>query len=146
MQRKKFFNSIKQKVFISYDILFPLTPVIQNSMQRKKLLNSITQKSFISYDFLFQFTSVLSMSPVFEERKNFSGCSNIFVLRVLIAGDHSRRLAVSVLQVQFKHTYIALTLYPLRGSKVEVSQIFLRDTHVLPKLVSNEEHCRRDRW
>jgi hypothetical protein len=28
----------------------------------------------------------------------------------------------------------------------EVSQIFLRDTHVLPKLVSNEEHCRRDRW
>jgi hypothetical protein len=27
----------------------------------------------------------------------------------------------------------------------EVSQIFLRDTHVLPKLVSYEEHCRRDR-
>jgi hypothetical protein len=26
----------------------------------------------------------------------------------------------------------------------EVSQIFLRDTHVLPKFVSNEEHCRRD--
>jgi hypothetical protein len=28
----------------------------------------------------------------------------------------------------------------------EVSQIFLRDTHVLSKLVSYEEHCRRDRW
>jgi hypothetical protein len=28
----------------------------------------------------------------------------------------------------------------------EVTQIFLRDTHVLPKLVSYEEHCRRDRW
>jgi hypothetical protein len=28
----------------------------------------------------------------------------------------------------------------------EISQIFLRDTHVLPKLVSCEEHCRRDRW
>jgi fructose-1,6-bisphosphatase len=28
----------------------------------------------------------------------------------------------------------------------EVSQIFLRDTHVLPKLVSYEEHCKRDRW
>jgi hypothetical protein len=28
----------------------------------------------------------------------------------------------------------------------EVSQIFLRDIHVLPNLVSNEEHCRRDRW
>jgi hypothetical protein len=25
----------------------------------------------------------------------------------------------------------------------EVSQIFLRDTHILPKLVSYEEHCRR---
>jgi hypothetical protein len=28
----------------------------------------------------------------------------------------------------------------------EVSQIILRDTHVLPKLVSYKEHCRRDRW
>jgi hypothetical protein len=28
----------------------------------------------------------------------------------------------------------------------EVSQIFLRDTHLLPKLVNYEEHCRRDRW
>jgi hypothetical protein len=28
----------------------------------------------------------------------------------------------------------------------EISQIFLRDTHVLLKLVSYEEHCRRDRW
>jgi hypothetical protein len=28
----------------------------------------------------------------------------------------------------------------------EVSQIVLRDTHVLPKLVSYEEHCIRDRW
>jgi hypothetical protein len=28
----------------------------------------------------------------------------------------------------------------------EVSQIVLRDTHVLPKLVSYEEHCRCDRW
>jgi hypothetical protein len=26
----------------------------------------------------------------------------------------------------------------------EVSQIFLRDTHVLTKLVTYEEHCRRD--
>jgi hypothetical protein len=29
---------------------------------------------------------------------------------------------------------------------VEISQIFLRDTHVLPILVSYEEHCKRDRW
>jgi hypothetical protein len=25
-------------------------------------------------------------------------------------------------------------------------QIFLQDAHVFPKLVSYEEHCRRDRW
>jgi hypothetical protein len=28
----------------------------------------------------------------------------------------------------------------------EISQIMLRDTHVLPNLVSYEEHCSRDRW
>jgi hypothetical protein len=28
----------------------------------------------------------------------------------------------------------------------EVSQIFLRSTHVFLKFVSYEEHCRRDRW
>jgi hypothetical protein len=28
----------------------------------------------------------------------------------------------------------------------EVSQIFLRDTHLLPKLVSYEELCRHDMW
>jgi hypothetical protein len=33
-----------------------------------------------------------------------------------------------------KHTYIPLTLYP--KGVAEVSQIFLRDTHVLPKLLS----------
>jgi hypothetical protein len=27
-----------------------------------------------------------------------------------------------------------------------VSQIFLRDTHVLQKLLSYEEHCKRDMW
>jgi hypothetical protein len=30
--------------------------------------------------------------------------------------------------------------------EAEVSQKFFRDTHVLPKLVSYEEHFRRDRW
>jgi hypothetical protein len=28
----------------------------------------------------------------------------------------------------------------------EISQIILRDTLVLPTLVSYEEYCRRDRW
>jgi hypothetical protein len=42
------------------------------------------------------------------------------------------------------HSYIPLTINP--EEVAEVSQIFLRDTQVLPKLVSYEEHCRRDRW
>jgi hypothetical protein len=28
----------------------------------------------------------------------------------------------------------------------KVFQILLRDAHVLPKLLSYEEYCRRDRW
>jgi hypothetical protein len=28
----------------------------------------------------------------------------------------------------------------------EASQIFLREAHVLPKLLSYEKYCRRDRW
>jgi hypothetical protein len=28
----------------------------------------------------------------------------------------------------------------------EVSQIFFRDTYVLPKLIIYEKHCRRGRW
>jgi hypothetical protein len=39
-------------------------------------------------------------------------------------------------------TYIPLTLYPRRVA--EVSQKLLQNTHVLPKLVSYEKHCRRD--
>jgi hypothetical protein len=47
----------------------------------------------------------------------------------------------------YKFTYIHT--YHSRfipGGVAEVSQIFLRDTHVLPKLVSYEQHCRRDWW
>jgi hypothetical protein len=44
--------------------------------------------------------------------------------------------------------YIRMYVYHSRfipEGVAEVSQIFLRDTHVLLKLVSYEEHCRRDR-
>jgi hypothetical protein len=49
------------------------------------------------------------------------------------------------------HTYIHTYIHAYHSRFIpkgvaEVSQIFLRDTHVLPKLVSHEEHCRRDRW
>jgi hypothetical protein len=46
-------------------------------------------------------------------------------------------------------TYIHIHTYHSRfipEGVVEVSQIFLRDTHVLPTLFSYEEHCKRDRW
>jgi hypothetical protein len=39
-------------------------------------------------------------------------------------------------------TYIPLTLYP--EEVAEASQILLQDTHVLPKLLSLKEYCRRD--
>jgi hypothetical protein len=42
------------------------------------------------------------------------------------------------------YTYIPRTLYPRRSS-IGFSDI-PRDTHVLPKLLSYEEYCRRDRW
>jgi hypothetical protein len=42
------------------------------------------------------------------------------------------------------YLYIPLTLYP--EGVAEVSQIFLRDIYVLQKLVTYEEHWRRDRW
>jgi hypothetical protein len=41
------------------------------------------------------------------------------------------------------HTHIPLMLYPEWAA--EASRIFLRDVHVLPKLFSYEEYCRRDR-
>jgi hypothetical protein len=47
----------------------------------------------------------------------------------------------------YKHTYIHTYHSRFIPEGVgEVSQIFLLDTHVLPKLVSYEENCRRDRW
>jgi hypothetical protein len=50
--------------------------------------------------------------------------------------------------IRILHTYIQLTLtsphIPKEGA--EVSQIFLREAQVLPKLCSYEEYCRRDKW
>jgi hypothetical protein len=52
------------------------------------------------------------------------------------------------------HIYIPLTLYPRRDNRgisnipcfTKIVTPKNRDTHVLPKLVSYEEHCRRDMW
>jgi hypothetical protein len=46
-------------------------------------------------------------------------------------------------------TYMYIHTYRSRfipEGVAEAIQIFLRDTHVLQKLVAYEEHCRRDRW
>jgi hypothetical protein len=45
--------------------------------------------------------------------------------------------------IHFVHTYHSRSI---PEGVAEVSQILLRDNHVLSKLVSYEEHCRRDRW
>jgi hypothetical protein len=44
-------------------------------------------------------------------------------------------------QVQFDYIHTYHSRFIPEGV-AEVSQIFLRDSHVLPKLVSYEEHCR----
>jgi hypothetical protein len=46
--------------------------------------------------------------------------------------------------LRFKHacTHMPLTLF-FKGV-AEVSQMFLRDAHVLPKRFSNEKYCRQD--
>jgi hypothetical protein len=44
---------------------------------------------------------------------------------------------------RYIHTYQS---HYIPEGVAQVSQIFLQDTHVLPKLVSYEEHCRCDRW
>jgi hypothetical protein len=41
--------------------------------------------------------------------------------------------------------YTYLSLFIPKGI-AEASQIILRNANVLPKLLSNEEYCRRDRW
>jgi hypothetical protein len=53
---------------------------------------------------------------------------------------HGHALRTSLLYI---HTYHSRFI---PEGVAEVSQIFPRDTHVLPKLVSYEEHCSRDRW
>jgi hypothetical protein len=42
-----------------------------------------------------------------------------------------------------KHKYHS---YLIPEGVAEPCQIFLRDAHVLPKLLVYEEQCRRDRW
>jgi hypothetical protein len=57
--------------------------------------------------------------------------------------DHEwKKKMIKIISEVGIHTYISLTLYPRSGRGI--SDIL--DTHVLPKLVSYEEHCRRDRW
>jgi hypothetical protein len=72
------------------------------------------------------------------------------VIATIYAFEHVSNVANSYLALNTHvfpvngDTYILHTLYPRRGSRDTL--LFLRVTHVLPILVSYEEHCRRDRW
>jgi hypothetical protein len=44
------------------------------------------------------------------------------------------------------YTYINIPLMLFPERVVEASQIFLRDTHVLPRLLCYKEYRRRDWW
>jgi hypothetical protein len=52
-------------------------------------------------------------------------------------------IAVLLQSISGVHTH---TTHTIPEGAAEASQTFLRDTHVLPKLVSYEEYCKRDRW
>jgi hypothetical protein len=51
-------------------------------------------------------------------------------------------LAMTILSITLLHKYHSRSI---PEGVAEASQIFLRDTHVLPKFVSYDEYCRLDR-
>jgi hypothetical protein len=65
--------------------------------------------------------------------------------RVLYRALLRSNIALHRFYITIKPVYIYQSRFIPEGV-AEVSQIFLRDTHVLPKLVSYEKHCGRDRW
>jgi hypothetical protein len=54
---------------------------------------------------------------------------------------------LDILKKELFYTYLPLTpnSHFIPEGVAETSQIFLREAHVLPKLLSYEEYCRRDR-
>jgi hypothetical protein len=78
--------------------------------------------------FIFYYKDPFSLHTYFE--------LDLFLLKVFALVFYRTCITLNI--------YIPLTLNPRRIA--EASQIFLRDIHVLPKLLSNEEYCRRDRW
>jgi hypothetical protein len=61
----------------------------------------------------------------------------------------NKHKSAQLIVIKKENIYYIIHTYHSRfipAGVAEVSQIFLRDTHVLPKLVSYEEYCRRDRW
>jgi hypothetical protein len=72
--------------------------------------------------------------------------SNRFLLNHVFCTTNYQTL---VLQNKKENIKIYIHTYHSRfipEGVAEVTQIFFRDTHVLSKLVSYQEHCRSDRW
>jgi hypothetical protein len=81
---------------------------------------------------ILQSAAHLAHVPPNEIRHLFDAMANIVLLSILI-----------LLHYKYIHTYHSRFI---PEGVAQVSQIFLRDAHFLPKFVSYEEHCRRDRW
>jgi hypothetical protein len=72
------------------------------------------------------------------------GAPNMSLHQVTLLDRRSR-----LTRVLYEHYNTYIHTYHSRfipEGVAELSQIFPRDTHVLPKLVSYEERCRRGRW
>jgi hypothetical protein len=65
---------------------------------------------------------------------------DIFRFRYILDLNFNPKSFTKVISITYTHTYHSRFI-----SEVEASRIF-PDDHVLSKLLSCEEYCRRDRW
>jgi hypothetical protein len=80
----------------------------------------------------------------YTNKTNVTNTSVIMETSLLILYK-KKYFELSFILFSYIHTYMPLTFFFPVGV-AEAYQIFLRDTHGLPKLVSYEEHRGRDRW
>jgi hypothetical protein len=81
-----------------------------------------------------------------DETENQSWAMQTFgqkLLNNLNVNEVQMRYSLQAKQLLIIHTYHSRFI---PEGVAEVSQIFLQNTHILPILISYEEHCRRDRW
>jgi hypothetical protein len=85
---------------------------------------------------------------IFSSRNGNMGAKLCLLIYILIVDRIQLLTVLFLFQISFLFWWINNTYFSrfIPEGVAEVSQIFLRDTHVVLKLVSYEEYCRRERW